>query len=189
MRCALSDERTRLSFTIAAGLRQRSHSLIRVPIIFYCLKYETTPTWRARSPYLYPPGTGWPSYIPRHWVPFSSPPTTSRTKVVFEAASARDELSSRIGVFLYALALDRGENAVRCCTTIVSVGTCLFAKALVSNGCVCLLIKNVLLSSDVVSWSLPSNGSAHYNTMRKDSGLKPFKLAYITKLSYRYRYA
>jgi hypothetical protein len=29
-----------------------------------------SPTWRARSPYLYPPGTGWPSYTPRHWVPF-----------------------------------------------------------------------------------------------------------------------
>jgi hypothetical protein len=30
-----------------------------------------SPTWRARSPYLYPPGTGWPSYTQRHWVPFS----------------------------------------------------------------------------------------------------------------------
>jgi hypothetical protein len=40
-------------------------------IIFYCrLKFETPPTWRARSPYLYPPRTGWPSYTPRHWVPF-----------------------------------------------------------------------------------------------------------------------
>jgi hypothetical protein len=46
--------------------------------IFYCLKFETPKTWRARSPYLYPPGTGWPSYTPRHWVPFSSPPTTRR---------------------------------------------------------------------------------------------------------------
>jgi hypothetical protein len=27
-----------------------------------------SPTWRARSPYLYPPGTRWPSYTPRHWV-------------------------------------------------------------------------------------------------------------------------
>jgi hypothetical protein len=26
------------------------------------------PTWRARSPYLYPPGTGWPCYTPGHWV-------------------------------------------------------------------------------------------------------------------------
>jgi hypothetical protein len=24
------------------------------------LRFETPPTWRARSPYLYPPGTGWP---------------------------------------------------------------------------------------------------------------------------------
>jgi hypothetical protein len=41
--------------------------------IFYCLRIETPPTWRARFPYLYPPGTGWPSYTPRHWVPFSLP--------------------------------------------------------------------------------------------------------------------
>jgi hypothetical protein len=42
-------------------------------------------TWRARPPYLYPPGTGWPSYTARHWVPFSSPPTTRRATVeVFE---------------------------------------------------------------------------------------------------------
>jgi hypothetical protein len=26
------------------------------------------PTWRARFPYLYPPGTGWTSYTPEHWV-------------------------------------------------------------------------------------------------------------------------
>jgi hypothetical protein len=30
---------------------------------FYCLKFETPPTWRARSPYLYLLRTGWPSYI------------------------------------------------------------------------------------------------------------------------------
>jgi hypothetical protein len=37
----------------------------------------------GRSPYLlvYPPGTGWPSYTHRHWVPFSSPPTTRRATV------------------------------------------------------------------------------------------------------------
>jgi hypothetical protein len=34
--------------------------------IFYCLRFETPPTWRTRSPYLYPPGTGRPSYSPRH---------------------------------------------------------------------------------------------------------------------------
>jgi hypothetical protein len=35
---------------------------------FYCLRFETPPTWSTRSLYLYPPGTGWPGYNPRHWV-------------------------------------------------------------------------------------------------------------------------
>jgi hypothetical protein len=38
--------------------------------------FETTPTWFARFPYLCPPETGWPSYTPRHWVPFPLPLTT-----------------------------------------------------------------------------------------------------------------
>jgi hypothetical protein len=36
----------------------------------YRLGFQTPLTWRDRSLYLYPPGTGWPSYTPRHWVPF-----------------------------------------------------------------------------------------------------------------------
>jgi hypothetical protein len=44
----------------------------------------------AGSPYLYSPGTGWPSYTPKHEVPSSSPPTTRREAVeVFEPASTR----------------------------------------------------------------------------------------------------
>jgi hypothetical protein len=43
---ALSDEKTGLSFTIAADLSQRSHSRVRVPwelaTIFYCLILETS---------------------------------------------------------------------------------------------------------------------------------------------------
>jgi hypothetical protein len=52
---ALSDERTGLSFTTAAGPRQRSHSWVRGPAqsflgsrpvalvtIFYCLRFETS---------------------------------------------------------------------------------------------------------------------------------------------------
>jgi hypothetical protein len=58
--------------------------------IFYRLRFDTPPTWRARSPYFYPPGAGWPSYTPGHWVPFSLPPTTRRDTVkVFEPASTR----------------------------------------------------------------------------------------------------
>jgi hypothetical protein len=33
---------------------------------FYCLSLEPPPTWKARFPYLYPPGTAWPGYTPRH---------------------------------------------------------------------------------------------------------------------------
>jgi hypothetical protein len=62
--------------------------------IFYCLRFETPSTWKARSPYLYPPGTGWLSYTPRHWVPSLSPPTIRRATVeVFESASTRKNYS------------------------------------------------------------------------------------------------
>jgi hypothetical protein len=52
------------------------------------------PNLEGRSPYLYPSGTGWPSYTPRHWVPFSSPPTTRMATVeVLDPSSTRDQLS------------------------------------------------------------------------------------------------
>jgi hypothetical protein len=59
--------------TIASGPCQRSHSLVEVPQNsrpYFTVSFETPPTWRARSLYLYPPGTGCPSYTPGHWVPF-----------------------------------------------------------------------------------------------------------------------
>jgi hypothetical protein len=37
---------------------------------YFIVSSETPPTWRARFPYLYLPGTGWPSYTPGHWFPF-----------------------------------------------------------------------------------------------------------------------
>jgi hypothetical protein len=66
--------------------------------IFYCIRFETPPTWRARSPYLYPPGTG-------------SPLTTSRATVgVFGLASGRDSLiweraASRLAVYRQSVRL------------------------------------------------------------------------------------
>jgi hypothetical protein len=42
------------------------------------LSHLRPPTWRARSMYLYPPGTGWPSYTPGNCLPFLSPLTTRR---------------------------------------------------------------------------------------------------------------
>jgi hypothetical protein len=67
----LSLTRTGLSFTIAVGSRQRSHSRVRIPRdswSSHSLRFETLLTWRARFPHSYPPGTVWPSYTPRHWV-------------------------------------------------------------------------------------------------------------------------
>jgi hypothetical protein len=74
-----------LASTVILGSKSRwTHD------IYYCLKFETPPTWRAKSSYLYPPGTGWPSYTPRHWVLFSSPPMTLRAVVeVFEPTSTQ----------------------------------------------------------------------------------------------------
>jgi hypothetical protein len=64
---ALSDKRTGLSFTIAAGSSQRTHSPVRVP-------------WDSR-PYF---------TVSDLRLPFSSPPTTRRVTVeVFDPASTR----------------------------------------------------------------------------------------------------
>jgi hypothetical protein len=50
---------------------------------YFTVSFETPPTWRARYPYLYPPGTGWSSYSPGHWVPSSSLTTRRSTVEVF----------------------------------------------------------------------------------------------------------
>jgi hypothetical protein len=57
------------------------HSLVLVAQNSYpyiTVSSETPPTWMARSVHLCPTGTGWPSYTPGHWVPFSSPLMTRR---------------------------------------------------------------------------------------------------------------
>jgi hypothetical protein len=47
---------------------------------------QDSPNLEGQVPYLRPPGTGTPSYTPRHWVPVSSPPTTRRVMVeVFDS--------------------------------------------------------------------------------------------------------
>jgi hypothetical protein len=61
-----------LLLVLASAVPRDSRLFFIVPIL------ETPPTWKARSPYLYPPGTGWPSYTPGHWVPFPSSLTTRR---------------------------------------------------------------------------------------------------------------
>jgi hypothetical protein len=75
------EDRSVIYCTIASRPCQSSHSWVQVlqnSRPYFTISYETPPTWRARSPYLYPPGTGWPSYTPGHWVPFSSSLMTHR---------------------------------------------------------------------------------------------------------------
>jgi hypothetical protein len=49
-----------LLLVLASAVPQDSRSYFIVPVL------ETPPTWRARSPYLYFPGTGRPRYTPGH---------------------------------------------------------------------------------------------------------------------------
>jgi hypothetical protein len=113
--------------------------------IFYCLRFETPPTWRVSFPYLYPPGTGWPSYGPRHWVPFSSPPTTRRATVVSELLRSS---SSRVA--LYNIRADRTENPV---VFLVSADR----TENISRGFYCCVSTNC--HRDVFTSALRSNGS------------------------------
>jgi hypothetical protein len=71
---------------------------------FYCVRFETPPASRARSPYLYPPGTGWPGYIARYWVPFLSPPTTRRATV--ELAQVKVTITLPLAVYRQSVRLD-----------------------------------------------------------------------------------
>jgi hypothetical protein len=69
----LSDERTELSFTNAAGPRQRSHSRVRVPLDswpYFTASDSRPPTWRSRFPYLYPQEQGGPVIHPGTGFPF-----------------------------------------------------------------------------------------------------------------------
>jgi hypothetical protein len=82
-----------LSFTIAAGPRQRSHSRVRVPRDSW--PYFTFPDSRLPQPggpgsRICIPREGWHGYNPKLWVPFSSSPTPRRATVeVFDPASTQ----------------------------------------------------------------------------------------------------
>jgi hypothetical protein len=57
----------------ASGPCQSSDSWVEAPQNprpYFTVSHETPPTWRVKSPYLYPPGTGWPSYTPSTEFPF-----------------------------------------------------------------------------------------------------------------------
>jgi hypothetical protein len=109
---------------------------------FYFLRFETPATWRARTPYLCRPGTGWPGYTPRHCVPFSLPPTTRRATLKYSTRPPQRIIWSRVlTVSLYNPSARATQNTgstadeaclPRCCLAIdvllfhafASVGMC-----------------------------------------------------------------
>jgi hypothetical protein len=63
--------------------RTRDHILLS--------QIQDSPDLEGQVPVFVSPGTGWPVYTPRHWVPFSSPPAIRRATVeVFDPASTWD---------------------------------------------------------------------------------------------------
>jgi hypothetical protein len=69
----LSDERTDLSFTIAAWSGQHSHSCVRVPQDswpYFTVTHSAPPTWRLRFPHLYSSWQGGPVMTPGTGFPF-----------------------------------------------------------------------------------------------------------------------
>jgi hypothetical protein len=74
-------------------------SLTGLTATFHSLRLETPPTWRAKSPYLYPSGTGWPSYTPGHWVTSTSPLTTHRYSTRQHRGSSLRDSKSRLCIY------------------------------------------------------------------------------------------
>jgi hypothetical protein len=109
---------------------------------FCCLEFETLQTCRAKSPYIYPPGRGRPGFTPRHWVPFSSPPKTSRATVdVFDPAFGRvfllRPLMTTRGRTTQKTAIIVDEACLPHSCLTIDVGACgnVFTESLPSNGC------------------------------------------------------
>jgi hypothetical protein len=104
------------------------------------------PNLEGQAPYLYPSGIGWLGYTPRHWVPFSSPPTTRRVTVeVFGPASTRGtDYALNLISLISPWQGPRRKHSSSLAAQIISMVTCLSAMESPSNGRVYLLIKNLL---------------------------------------------
>jgi hypothetical protein len=98
--------------------------------IFYCLWLETPPTWRTRSLYLHPPGTGWSGYTPRH--------CSKRSAVsLINLQNAQKTplfllLSRRVSTQLASKESRRGPHRKKLSYIVGRV--CVFWKCLPSNG-------------------------------------------------------
>jgi hypothetical protein len=82
-----------LSFTVAAGPLQRSHSRSEsrgTDEHILLSQIRDSPNLEVQVPVFISPRNSESQLYPHHWVPFSSPPTTRRAAVeAFESASTR----------------------------------------------------------------------------------------------------
>jgi hypothetical protein len=127
-------------------------------------------------PYLYPPGTGWLGYNPKHWVSFSSPPTTRRVTVeVFEPSSTRELTGSPQLSRRKILGRDHIENTLVSSAVVQllklnnnglhnTVSNC---NSILVQACLPLRCIAMAVVSLFVSRSLPSNGSIRNSTKKK----------------------
>jgi hypothetical protein len=90
-------------YSYNSGPCQSSHSRVRVPQKsqpYFTVCFETPSTWRIRSPYLNPPGTGWSVIPPGTGFPFrrllrlavlrwrySNPPPLGQTNLLLRQVS------------------------------------------------------------------------------------------------------
>jgi hypothetical protein len=75
---------------IAARQRGLLFDERRLMTMFLLFQIRDSPKLDGQDPVFISPGTGWPSYTPRQWVPFSSPLSTHRATVeVFDPAFTR----------------------------------------------------------------------------------------------------
>jgi hypothetical protein len=77
--------------------------------IFYCLRFETPPTWRTRYPYLYPYEQGGPTICPGTGFPFR-----------------------RLQFSLYKFGMDRIENTASNSSSIIACVSLLWSRNLVA---------------------------------------------------------
>jgi hypothetical protein len=121
---ALSDKRTGLSFTIAAGPRQCSHSRVQVQ-------------WDSRQYFT----------VPDSRLSFSSPPATLRATVeASDPASTLDVLMTGLQSSLYSLGSDPAENTVPIGIALLYLNFCL------RNCCRGNLFTESLPSNDRLLW-------------------------------------
>jgi hypothetical protein len=98
---------------------------------FDSLRFET-PQPGTHAHLLYLPGAGWPSYHPRDWVPFSSPPTTGIATVeIFETASTL--LLTWCPSYITPWHGPLRKHSSSFLHLIVAMGTCIFAKPVLCN--------------------------------------------------------